>query len=108
MSPFILIEELNIEIDGLYDFYCILFCFDLIFIYCVIVLFPPTSSPLQGSMIPKPRFLQKRINEVAIGTFKEIATVQESASVYDALTIFVERRVSALPVVNEQGSPTSH
>uniref|UniRef100_A0A3Q3JUI2 CBS domain-containing protein n=1 Tax=Monopterus albus TaxID=43700 RepID=A0A3Q3JUI2_MONAL len=56
-----------------------------------------------GSMIPKPRFLQKQISEVAIGTFKEIATVQESASVYEALTIFVERRVSALPVVNEQG-----
>lgn len=55
-------------------------------------------------MIPKPRFLQKRINEVSIGTFKQIATVQESASVYDALTIFVERRVSALPVVNEQGT----
>ncbi|KAM6955020.1 5'-AMP-activated protein kinase subunit gamma-3b isoform 1-T4 [Lycodopsis pacificus] len=54
------------------------------------------------SKIPKPRFLQKRINEVAIGTFKQIATVQESASVFDALTIFVERRVSALPVVNEQ------
>ncbi|XP_076013040.1 5'-AMP-activated protein kinase subunit gamma-3b [Genypterus blacodes] len=56
-----------------------------------------------GSMIPKPRFLQKRISEVAIGTFKEIATVLESASVFDALSIFVERRVSALPVVNEQG-----
>ncbi|XP_068590290.1 5'-AMP-activated protein kinase subunit gamma-3b [Cebidichthys violaceus] len=55
------------------------------------------------SKIPKPRFLQKRINEVAIGTFKQIATVQESASVFEALTIFVERRVSALPVVNEQG-----
>ncbi|XP_068602648.1 5'-AMP-activated protein kinase subunit gamma-3b [Brachionichthys hirsutus] len=56
-----------------------------------------------GSMIPKPRFLQKRIGEVEIGTFREIATVQDSASVYDALTIFVERRVSALPVVNERG-----
>ncbi|XP_040913183.1 5'-AMP-activated protein kinase subunit gamma-3b isoform X2 [Toxotes jaculatrix] len=56
-----------------------------------------------GSMIPKPRFLQKRISEVGIGTFKQIATVQESATVYDALTVFVERRVSALPVVNEQG-----
>ncbi|XP_062287457.1 5'-AMP-activated protein kinase subunit gamma-3b [Scomber scombrus] len=55
-----------------------------------------------GSMIPKPRFLQRQISEVAIGTFREIATVQESATVYDALTIFVERRVSALPVVNEQ------
>uniref|UniRef100_A0A3Q1KEQ9 CBS domain-containing protein n=1 Tax=Anabas testudineus TaxID=64144 RepID=A0A3Q1KEQ9_ANATE len=56
-----------------------------------------------GSMIPKPRFLQKQIREVGIGTFKQIATVQEFATVYDALTVFVERRVSALPVVNEQG-----
>lgn len=58
-------------------------------------------------MIPKPRFLQRQIGEVAIGTFKQIATVQESASVYEALAIFVERRVSALPVVNEQGCQTS-
>ncbi|KAJ0006028.1 hypothetical protein NQD34_015922 [Periophthalmus magnuspinnatus] len=56
-----------------------------------------------GDLIPKPRFLQRRISEVGIGTFREIATVQESATVYEALTIFVERRVSALPVVNEQG-----
>lgn len=55
-------------------------------------------------MIPKPRFLQKRIGEVAIGTFRQIATVHESASVHDALMIFVERRVSALPVVNEEGT----
>ncbi|XP_062312749.1 5'-AMP-activated protein kinase subunit gamma-3b isoform X3 [Osmerus eperlanus] len=58
---------------------------------------------LFGSMIIKPRFLQKRIGEVDIGTFKKVATVQESATVYDALAIFVERRVSALPVVNEKG-----
>uniref|UniRef100_I3KLL0 Protein kinase, AMP-activated, gamma 3b non-catalytic subunit n=1 Tax=Oreochromis niloticus TaxID=8128 RepID=I3KLL0_ORENI len=56
-----------------------------------------------GSMIPRPRFLQRQIREVPIGTFKHIATIQESASVYDALSIFVERRVSALPVVNERG-----
>ncbi|XP_010898676.1 5'-AMP-activated protein kinase subunit gamma-3b isoform X2 [Esox lucius] len=56
-----------------------------------------------GTMIPKPRYLQKRIEEVDIGTFKRIATVQETATVYDALAIFVERRVSALPVVNEEG-----
>lgn len=55
-------------------------------------------------MIPKPRFLQRQIGDVAIGTFREIATVQESASVYDALMIFVERRVSALPVVNKEGT----
>uniref|UniRef100_A0A673IA50 5'-AMP-activated protein kinase subunit gamma-1-like n=1 Tax=Sinocyclocheilus rhinocerous TaxID=307959 RepID=A0A673IA50_9TELE len=57
-----------------------------------------------GSMIPKPRFLQKRIEEVKIGTFKSIATIRETETVYDALSIFVERRVSALPVVNEQGT----
>lgn len=61
------------------------------------------SCLLQGSMIPKPRFLQRRIGEVEIGTFRQIATVHESASVYEALSIFVERRVSALPVVDEQG-----
>lgn len=54
-------------------------------------------------MIPKPRLLQKRIQDVEIGTFKRIATVQETATVYEALSVFVERRVSALPVVNEQG-----
>lgn len=55
-------------------------------------------------MVPKPRFLQRQIGEVAIGTFRQVATVQESASVHDALVIFVERRVSALPVVNDEGT----
>uniref|UniRef100_A0A8C9WKP0 Protein kinase, AMP-activated, gamma 3b non-catalytic subunit n=1 Tax=Scleropages formosus TaxID=113540 RepID=A0A8C9WKP0_SCLFO len=60
-----------------------------------------------GSMIPKPRFLQKCIRDVEIGTFKHIATVQETATVYEALSIFVERRVSALPVVNKDGGSTT-
>lgn len=59
---------------------------------------------LQGKKIPKPPFVRKQIQELGIGTFRNIATVQETASLYDALSIFVERRVSALPVVNEQGS----
>ncbi|XP_061090456.1 5'-AMP-activated protein kinase subunit gamma-1-like isoform X3 [Conger conger] len=58
---------------------------------------------LFGAMIPKPRFLQRKIGDVAIGTFRNIAMVRDTASVYDALSIFVERRVSALPVVNEKG-----
>uniref|UniRef100_A0A4W6G5V3 Protein kinase, AMP-activated, gamma 3a non-catalytic subunit n=1 Tax=Lates calcarifer TaxID=8187 RepID=A0A4W6G5V3_LATCA len=56
-----------------------------------------------GKKIPKPPFVRKQIQELGIGTFRNIATVQETASLYDALSIFVERRVSALPVVNEQG-----
>ncbi|XP_067116162.1 5'-AMP-activated protein kinase subunit gamma-1 isoform X1 [Osmerus mordax] len=54
-------------------------------------------------MVPKPHFLQKTIWEVGIGTFQNIATVLQTATVYDALSVFVKRRVSALPVVDEQG-----
>ncbi|XP_007419876.1 5'-AMP-activated protein kinase subunit gamma-3 [Python bivittatus] len=58
---------------------------------------------LFGAMLPKPRFLQKTIYELGIGTFRDIAIVQDSAPVYTALETFVDRRVSALPVVNEKG-----
>uniref|UniRef100_A0A8C6Y4G1 CBS domain-containing protein n=1 Tax=Naja naja TaxID=35670 RepID=A0A8C6Y4G1_NAJNA len=57
-----------------------------------------------GAMLPKPRFLQKTIHELGIGTFRDIAIVIDSAPVYTALEIFVDRRVSALPVVNEKGT----
>ncbi|XP_008323703.1 5'-AMP-activated protein kinase subunit gamma-1 isoform X1 [Cynoglossus semilaevis] len=56
-----------------------------------------------GKKIPKPAFIRTPIKDLGIGTFRNIATVQETASLYEALSIFVERRVSALPVVNEQG-----
>uniref|UniRef100_A0A672GNK5 Protein kinase, AMP-activated, gamma 3a non-catalytic subunit n=1 Tax=Salarias fasciatus TaxID=181472 RepID=A0A672GNK5_SALFA len=53
--------------------------------------------------IRQPAFVRRQIQELGIGTFRDIATVQQTASVYDALSIFVERRVSALPVVDQQG-----
>uniref|UniRef100_A0A672YU68 Protein kinase, AMP-activated, gamma 3a non-catalytic subunit n=1 Tax=Sphaeramia orbicularis TaxID=375764 RepID=A0A672YU68_9TELE len=53
--------------------------------------------------IPKPAFVQRQIQELGIGTFRNIATVQQTATLYEALSIFVERRVSALPVVDKQG-----
>ncbi|XP_065110244.1 5'-AMP-activated protein kinase subunit gamma-1 isoform X2 [Paramisgurnus dabryanus] len=58
---------------------------------------------LFGPTIPKPYFLQKKIKDAGIGTFRDIATVQQTATVYDALSVFVDRRVSALPVVDENG-----
>nr|XP_043871485.1 5'-AMP-activated protein kinase subunit gamma-1 isoform X2 [Solea senegalensis] len=58
---------------------------------------------LQRRQIPKPAFIRRPIKELGIGTFRNIATVQETASLYEALSIFVDRRVSALPVVNERG-----
>uniref|UniRef100_A0AAX7VSI8 CBS domain-containing protein n=1 Tax=Astatotilapia calliptera TaxID=8154 RepID=A0AAX7VSI8_ASTCA len=57
-----------------------------------------------GKKPPKPAFTKRPIQELGIGTFRNIATVQQTASLYDALSIFVERRVSALPVVDEQGT----
>ncbi|XP_020647746.3 5'-AMP-activated protein kinase subunit gamma-3 isoform X1 [Pogona vitticeps] len=57
-----------------------------------------------GAMLPKPRFLQRTIQELGIGTFRDVAMVLESAPVYTALEVFVDRRVSALPVINEKGS----
>ncbi|XP_068165362.1 5'-AMP-activated protein kinase subunit gamma-1 isoform X2 [Antennarius striatus] len=57
--------------------------------------------------IPKPSFIGKQIQELGIGTFRNIATVQQTATLYDALSIFVERRVSALPVLDEKGKVVS-
>ncbi|XP_068263401.1 5'-AMP-activated protein kinase subunit gamma-3 isoform X4 [Nyctibius grandis] len=56
-----------------------------------------------GSTIPKPRFLKKTVQELRVGTFRDVAVVPETAPVYTALEIFVDRRVSALPVVNDAG-----
>ncbi|XP_077303956.1 5'-AMP-activated protein kinase subunit gamma-3 isoform X1 [Lithobates pipiens] len=58
---------------------------------------------VSGGSIPRPRFMQKTILELGIGTFRDVAVIHESSSIYSALEIFVERRVSALPVVNEAG-----
>ncbi|KAE8278463.1 5'-AMP-activated protein kinase subunit gamma-2 [Larimichthys crocea] len=60
-----------------------------------------------GKKVPKPAFIGKQIQELGIGTFRNIATVQQTATLYEALSIFVERRVSALPVVDEQGKVVS-
>lgn len=64
----------------------------------------PALYYVQRATIPTPQFLQKKIGEAGVGTFRDIATIQQAATVYDALSIFVERRVSALPVVDETGN----
>ncbi|XP_071603781.1 5'-AMP-activated protein kinase subunit gamma-3 isoform X4 [Heliangelus exortis] len=56
-----------------------------------------------GSTLPKPRFLKKTVQELCVGTFRDVAVVPETAPVYTALEIFVDRRVSALPVINDAG-----
>ncbi|KAG8129459.1 hypothetical protein E2320_016131 [Naja naja] len=52
---------------------------------------------------PKPEFMTKTLEELKIGTYDNIAKVQTNTPVYVALGIFVQHRVSALPVVDESG-----
>ncbi|XP_021054285.1 5'-AMP-activated protein kinase subunit gamma-3 [Mus pahari] len=56
-----------------------------------------------GALLPRPSFLCRTIQDLGIGTFRDLAVVLETAPVLTALDIFVDRRVSALPVVNESG-----
>uniref|UniRef100_UPI00398F1398 5'-AMP-activated protein kinase subunit gamma-1 isoform X1 n=2 Tax=Pristiophorus japonicus TaxID=55135 RepID=UPI00398F1398 len=55
------------------------------------------------SEMPKPDFMLKTLEELNIGTYKNIAVVNKNTPIYVALGIFVEKRVSALPVVDESG-----
>uniref|UniRef100_A0A673CQW8 5'-AMP-activated protein kinase subunit gamma-1 n=1 Tax=Sphaeramia orbicularis TaxID=375764 RepID=A0A673CQW8_9TELE len=53
--------------------------------------------------MPKPKFLRETLEELNIGTFQNIAVVRADTPLYTALGIFVEQRVSALPVVDDKG-----
>uniref|UniRef100_A0A8C8AHZ2 5'-AMP-activated protein kinase subunit gamma-1 n=1 Tax=Otus sunia TaxID=257818 RepID=A0A8C8AHZ2_9STRI len=53
--------------------------------------------------VPKPEFMAKTLEELQIGTYSRIAVVRTSTPIYVALGIFVQHRVSALPVVDEAG-----
>uniref|UniRef100_A0A8B9EL32 5'-AMP-activated protein kinase subunit gamma-1 n=1 Tax=Anser cygnoides TaxID=8845 RepID=A0A8B9EL32_ANSCY len=64
---------------------------------------PPSPSPLQIAEVPKPEFMAKTLEELRIGTYDNIAVVRTSTPIYVALGIFVQHRVSALPVVDDSG-----
>ncbi|XP_063035238.1 5'-AMP-activated protein kinase subunit gamma-1 isoform X1 [Melospiza melodia melodia] len=55
------------------------------------------------SEVPKPEFMARSLEELQIGTYRNIAVVGTSTPIYVALGIFVQHRVSALPVVDESG-----
>ncbi|CAK6448085.1 unnamed protein product [Pipistrellus nathusii] len=56
-----------------------------------------------GDLLPRPSFLRRTIQDLGIGTFRDLAVVLETAPILTALDIFVDRHVSALPVINEEG-----
>ncbi|XP_055037438.2 5'-AMP-activated protein kinase subunit gamma-2a isoform X2 [Misgurnus anguillicaudatus] len=53
--------------------------------------------------MPKPAFMKQTLEELSIGTYSDIAFIHPDTPIIKALNIFVERRVSALPVVDESG-----
>lgn len=57
----------------------------------------------QISEVPKPEFMARTLEELQIGTYSNIAVVGTSTPIYVALGIFVQHRVSALPVVDDSG-----
>ncbi|XP_067006467.1 5'-AMP-activated protein kinase subunit gamma-2 isoform X2 [Anabrus simplex] len=53
--------------------------------------------------LPKPSYMSKTLRELRIGTFDDIETASEETPIILALKKFVERRVSALPIVDPEG-----
>ncbi|XP_075146528.1 SNF4/AMP-activated protein kinase gamma subunit isoform X4 [Haematobia irritans] len=53
--------------------------------------------------LPKPSYMQEKLRDLKIGTYNNIETADENTSILTALKKFVERRVSALPLVDTEG-----
>lgn len=47
--------------------------------------------------------MNKTLREIRIGTYDDIETASEETSIILALKKFVERRVSALPLIDSEG-----
>ncbi|XP_062849819.1 5'-AMP-activated protein kinase subunit gamma-1 isoform X2 [Trichomycterus rosablanca] len=64
----------------------------------------PNSPDLrQVSQMPKPAFMEQTLAELGVGTYANIAHIRPDTPISGALSVFVERRVSALPVVDHSG-----
>ncbi|KXJ10573.1 5'-AMP-activated protein kinase subunit gamma-2 [Exaiptasia diaphana] len=50
-----------------------------------------------------PEFMHYSLKDVGLGTYANVATITPNTPLITALHMFAQRRVSALPVVNEQG-----
>ncbi|CAC5380487.1 PRKAG [Mytilus coruscus] len=53
--------------------------------------------------LPKPGFMHQTLDELNIGTFQNVVTAKTSTPVIEALNMFVNHRISAVPVVDDQG-----
>uniref|UniRef100_H3D7P6 CBS domain-containing protein n=1 Tax=Tetraodon nigroviridis TaxID=99883 RepID=H3D7P6_TETNG len=53
--------------------------------------------------MPMPAFMKQTLEELAVGTYANIAYIQPDTPLITALSVFTHRRVSALPVVDHSG-----
>lgn len=53
--------------------------------------------------LPQPSYLQKPLRELKIGTYENIAVTTMNTPLITVLHQFIDRRVSALPIVDEKG-----
>jgi len=58
--------------------------------------------------MPKAAFMRQSLEELGIGTYSNIAFIHPDTPIIKALGMFVDRRVSALPVVDVTGTVTTH
>lgn len=73
------------------------------FFFCISFLLRDLSIFFQINELPKPSYMQKKLRVLKIGTYDNIETADEHTSIITALKKFVERRVSALPLVDSEG-----
>ncbi|XP_067650287.1 5'-AMP-activated protein kinase subunit gamma-1-like isoform X3 [Haliotis asinina] len=52
--------------------------------------------------LPKPSYMLKSIRELGIGTYDNVITTSQDTPLIKALNMFMDHRISALPVVDEQ------
>ncbi|CAH8507520.1 unnamed protein product [Schistosoma turkestanicum] len=53
--------------------------------------------------LPYPSFMSKKLSDVNIGSMKNVCKVNHDCPVHKALQYFIERNVSALPVIDQDG-----
>lgn len=58
---------------------------------------------LHMDQLPSPDFMSKTVTQLGIGSYKDIATVTQDNTIIEALNIFLDQRISALPVVTKDG-----
>lgn len=92
---------LYVRVQNFIFFFHNFFIYRVNIIFCTIII--NLIFTFQINDLPKPAYLSQSLEELKIGTYENIETVSEETSIILALKKFVERRVSALPMVDQHG-----